>query len=110
MRRRREYYVYIMASRSRVLYTGVTSNLFLRVYQHKQKALPGFTARYNITRLVYYEAHTRVEDAIQREKQIKGWRRSKKVALIESLNPEWRDLSEGWYAEGLLPASMEETD
>ncbi|MFN7161468.1 MAG: GIY-YIG nuclease family protein [Fimbriimonadales bacterium] len=94
-RRRREYYVYIMASRSRVLYTGVTSNLFLRVYQHKQKALPGFTARYNLTRLVYYEAHIRVVDAIQREKQIKGWRRSKKVALIESLNPEWRDLSEG---------------
>jgi putative endonuclease len=75
----------------------VTNNLQRRVYEHKHKLVEGFTAKYNITRLVYYEATPDVRSAIAREKQIKGWLRSKKIALIESMNPEWRDLSEGWY-------------
>jgi putative endonuclease len=83
-----------MASYSRVLYIGVTNDLNRRVYQHKTKAHPdGFTARYNVTCLVHYEAFADIRDAIAREKQIKGWRRSKKVELIESANPEWKDLS-----------------
>lgn len=95
---RKEYYVYIMTNRSRTLYTGITNNLERRVYEHKNKILPGFTSRYNITRLVYYEAGDDVSVAIAREKQIKGWLRAKKIALIESMNPEWRDLSEDWYS------------
>jgi putative endonuclease len=91
-----EYYVYIMTNRSRTLYTGVTNNLRRRVYEHKHKLVPGFTQKYNITLLVYYEATPDVRSAIEREKQIKGWLRSKKIALIESVNPEWRDLSMGW--------------
>jgi putative endonuclease len=91
------YYVYIMASRSRVLYTGMTSDLQRRVYQHKQRLLPGFTSRYNVTRLVYFEETMDVREAIAREKQIKGWLRQKKVALIEDINPMWNDLSEGLF-------------
>ncbi len=90
-------YVYIMASRSRTLYTGVTNNLERRVSQHKLKLVPGFTARYNISRLVYYERHGDIREAIRREKQIKGWLREKKIALITSLNPGWCDLSENWF-------------
>ena len=90
------YYLYIMASRSRTLYTGVTNNLQRRVLLHRQKLVPGFTARYNITRLVYYESGGDVRAAIHREKQIKGWTRLRKVALIESLNRDWKDLSDGW--------------
>ena len=93
----KEYYVYIMTDRSGTLYTGVTSDLAGRVYQHKQKLVAGFTSRYNITRLVYFETTTDVHAALAREKQIKGWRRNKKTKLIESANPEWRDLSDGWY-------------
>lgn len=96
----RQYYVYIMTNKSRTLYTGVTNNLERRVYEHKQKFVPGFTARYNITRLVYFEATRDVYAAIAREKQIKGWLRSKKIALIESVNPDWQDLSVEWYGEG----------
>jgi len=92
-------YVYIMASRSRTLYTGVTNNLERRVAEHKRHLVPGFTGRYRIERLVYFETWGHIRDAIQREKQIKGWRRSKKNALIESRNPAWTDLSEGWYGE-----------
>ncbi len=99
MPRYREFFVYIMANRSGTLYTGVTNNLYRRVYEHKQKQVPGFTAQYNINRLVYYEVFQRVQDAILREKQIKGWVRAKKVRLIESVNPEWRDLAEDWYGE-----------
>ncbi len=91
-----QYFVYIMASRSRVLYVGVTNDLQRRVWEHKNHALAGFTDKYNVDRLVYFEAGASVIEAIAREKQIKGWRRSKKVALIESVNPTWRDLSEGW--------------
>ena len=92
-------YVYIMASRSRTLYTGVTNNLERRVAEHKRHLAPGFTDRYRIERLVYFETWGRIRDAIQREKQIKGWRRSKKIALIESNNATWADLSEGWYGK-----------
>jgi len=92
----KEYYVYIMTNRSRTLYTGVTNDLRRRVYEHKHKLVPGFTKKYNITLLAYYEATLDVRSAIEREKQIKGWLRSKKIALIQSVNPEWRDLSDDW--------------
>jgi len=85
-----------MASRSRVLYIGVTGDLQRRVEQHKQKAVEGFTQKYNVTMPVYYEVANDVHAALAREKQIKGWRRSKKVALIESMNPTWKDLSSEW--------------
>jgi putative endonuclease len=91
------YYVYIMTNRSKTLYTGVTNDLERRVYGHKNKLIPGFTSKYNITQLVYYEETPDVREAIFREKQIKGWLRAKKIALIESVNPEWRDLSEDLY-------------
>ena len=68
-----------------------------RVYEHKNKLVPGFTSKYNITRLVYYESTSSIHSALAREKQIKGWLRAKKIALIESMNPEWKDLSEGWF-------------
>jgi len=90
------YYVYILASKSRTLYTGVTNDLERRVIEHRRKLLPGFTARYNINRLVYYEVCNDPLAAISREKQIKGWTRLRKVALIESLNRDWKDLSEAW--------------
>jgi len=92
----KQYYVYIMASRSRVLYVGVTGDLVHRVEQHKQKVVEGFTQKYNVTMLVYYEVTNDVHAALAREKQIKGWRRSKKVALIESMNLTWKDLSSEW--------------
>ena len=95
--RGRTYCVYIMASRTCTLYVGVTSDLERRVFEHREKLVPGFTRRYGITRLVYYEDYGEVLEAIAREKQIKGWRRARKVDLIESTNPRWRDLSEGWY-------------
>jgi putative endonuclease len=87
------YYVYILASITRVLYVGVTGNFEQRLNEHRAHAYPqSFTSQYNVTRLVYFEEYTRVDDAITREKQLKGWRRSKKVRLIESLNPAWEDL------------------
>jgi putative endonuclease len=89
-----QYWVYIMASKSRTLYVGVTNNLERRVYQHKALCIEGFTKRYNITRLVYFEEAPDVRSAIEREKQLKRWSRQKKVALIESLNPDWYDLAE----------------
>lgn len=79
------------------LYTGMSNNLEKRVYQHKKKLVDGFTKKYNLTKLVYYESTNDVKVAILREKQIKGWLRSKKIDLIESMNPDWKDLSEGWY-------------
>jgi putative endonuclease len=94
------YYVYIMTSPSGTLYTGVTNDLKRRVYQHKHKLIEGFTKRYDVTRLAYYEETQDVQTAIAREKEIKGWRRSKKLELIKSLNPAWQDLSDGWYDEG----------
>jgi putative endonuclease len=94
----REYYVYIMTNKSGTLYTGVTNDLLRRVYEHKHKLIPGFTSKYNITCLVYYEATADIRAAIAREKQIKGWLRSKKIALIESVNPTWKDLSAEWFS------------
>ena len=101
----KQYYVYIAANRSKTLYTGVTDNLIRRVYEHKSKITPGFTKRYNITDLVYFETTNDVHAAINRERQIKGWLRSKKVALIEGINPQWKDLSEGWFSNVTLSAS-----
>lgn len=83
-----QYYVYIMTNRSQTLYTGVTNDLQHRVYEHKQKLVDGFTKKYNLTKLVYYESTDDVRSAIGREKQIKGWLRAKKIALIESMNPQ----------------------
>src|SRR6266436_3017128 len=88
------YHVYILASASGVLYTGITNFLERRVRQHKAKLVDGFTKQYDVTRLVYYEPHGQPKSAIRREKQIKSWRREKKLALIRSMNPKFRDLSE----------------
>ena len=96
----KHYYVYIMTSPSGTLYTGMTNDLKRRVYQHKHKLIEGFTEKYNVTRLAYYEETQDVQTAIAREKEIKSWRRSKKLELIKSLNPKWQDLSDGWYDEG----------
>jgi putative endonuclease len=92
-----------MASRSRTLYTGITSGLHHRVWQHKTGALGGFTERYKVHRLVYFETFVLVTNAIAREKEIKDWNRSLRVALIEKENPTWEDLSEGWYAASAIP-------
>ena len=92
----KQYYVYIMTNRSRTLYTGVTNDLQRRVYEHKRKLVPGFTLKYRILKLVYFEVSEDIHAAIAREKQIKGWLRGKKMASIESANPEWKDLSLGW--------------
>lgn len=90
----RTFHVYIMTNHARTLYTGVTNNLARRVSEHKEGTVAGFTRKYRIDTLVYYESYTDVRDAIAREKQIKGWRRSKKITLIESQNPHWEDLGE----------------
>jgi len=93
----KHYYVYVMASFRQTLYVGVTNNLQRRVYEHKTRIHPqSFTARYNIDRLVYCETYNDIRDALAREKQIKSWRRSKKVALIEAENPRWKDISLEW--------------
>ena len=92
----KDYFVYIMTNRSGTLYTGVTSDLERRVYQHKHKLIPGFTSRYRINKLIFYEMTSNVEAAIAREKQIKGWLRKKKLALVATINAEWRDLSDDW--------------
>ena len=96
--RGKRFCVYIMTNRPKaaILYVGITGNLRRRVWQHKGKAVPGFTSRYNLTRLVYYESFVYPDAAISREKEIKCWRRSKKIALIESMNPRWEDLASDW--------------
>jgi putative endonuclease len=91
------YFTYIMASRSHTLYIGVTGYLHKRIFEHKWKEHGGFTARYNCDRLVWFERFSDVNLAIQREKELKGWTRAKKVALIEAANPTWIDLSKDWY-------------
>ncbi len=91
-----------MTNKSKTLYTGITDNLERRVYEHKKKLLEGFTKRYNITKLVYYEVTSDVSAAIEREKQIKGWLRRKKITLIEAMNPQWTVLSEGWFRDTVL--------
>ena len=99
MRVEGHYYLYILATRSRrVLYVGVTGDLEHRVGQHKLHDVPGFTTRYNVDQLVHIEGFASVEEAIAREKQIKGWSRAKKDALISASNPEWVDLAADWYS------------
>src|SRR5579864_3992276 len=94
----KQFFVYIMSNgpKSAVLYTDMTSDLRRRVWQHKNKCYPGFTSRYNLHRLVYYERSVYPDAAINREKEIKGWRRSKKIGLIDSMNPRWEDLAKDW--------------
>ncbi len=99
-----DYYVYMMTNNSGTLYVGVTNNLERRVYEHKQGVHSGFTKKYKLTRLVYCESTPDVRAAIQREKEIKGWVRRKKIALIASMNPYWRDLSETWIADPRDPS------
>ena len=89
----KRYFVYVVASPSQTLYVGMTNNLERRVFEHKSGAVPGFTQKYKVTRLVYFEEYSEVSDAIAREKQIKSWKRSRKIWLIESLNPKWKDLA-----------------
>ncbi|MGB7136820.1 MAG: GIY-YIG nuclease family protein [Acidobacteriaceae bacterium] len=92
----RRYYAYIVASRTRILYIGVTGTIEVRMQQHRNKSFEGFTADYNCNRLVWYESYDNPGRAIAREKQLKRWIRAKKLALIEKTNPTWIDLSEGW--------------
>jgi putative endonuclease len=95
----RWYFVYIMSNRSKTLYVGITSKFTQRVFQHKTGVFKGFTSRYRMDRLVYWERFKRVHDAIAREKQLKGWTRIKKIQLIVSMNPTWNDLAEDWFSE-----------
>jgi putative endonuclease len=89
----KNYYVYfITSSNNKALYIGVTSNLERRIFEHRNKIIPGFTAKYNIYKLVYYETYNQIDDALRREKQLKGWKRIKKNQLVEKENPEWFDL------------------
>jgi len=97
MKHEGSYFTYIMASRSHTLSIGGTGNLTERVFQHNWKEHEGFTAKYNCDRLVWLEAHQDIAKAIAREKELKGWRRTKKIALIELVNPVWADLSRDWY-------------
>ena len=97
-----EFWVYIVASISGTLYIGVTNNLEVRVRQHKSDEFEGFAQKYHCTRLVYYEKFDNIFKAIAREKQLKGWRRSKKLALIEKMNAKWEDLAEKWGAKMLF--------
>jgi putative endonuclease len=93
----KKYYVYILTGRTGTLYVGFTNNIQRRVYEHKNKLVEGFTKKYNVDRLVYFEETSDVEAAILREKEIKGWLRRKKIDLIKSVNSTWQDLSEGWF-------------
>ncbi len=95
--REHNYCVYIVASRTHVLYIGVTNNLRRRVWEHTNGTFAGFTAKYRCHRLVWFESYSSVDLAITREKQLKNWSRIKKIVLIERENPAWADLSEGWY-------------
>ncbi|MBU0509857.1 GIY-YIG nuclease family protein [bacterium] len=95
----RTYYVYIVASLTRKLHIGSTSDLKRRLYEHKHRLIEGFTAKYNMNRLVYYEETTDARAVVERERQLKGWRREKKVALIHSVDPAWKDLSAEWFED-----------
>ena len=90
------YYVYIIANATRILYTGITNNSVRRVWQHKSGEIDGFTSHFHVCRLVYYESFRDIRSAIAREKQVKRWRREKKIWLIERVNRNWKDLSDGW--------------
>ena len=102
------YWVYIVASRSGVIYTGVTSDLVGRVGRHQERSVPGFASRYNCNRLVFAESFSEVRDAIACEKKLKGWRRSKKVALINKDNPEWLDISGRFEARSYHPERLQQ--
>lgn len=92
-----QYYVYLLTNwNNKVIYIGITSDLKRRLYEHRNKLIKGFTEKYNVTKLVYFETTTDVTSAIIREKEIKKWRREKKNKLVETTNPEWKDLSAGW--------------
>ena len=95
-RREHRYTVYILGSITGTLYIGVTSDLIVRVREHKNHSFGGFTERYEVNRLLYYEVYSLIGEAIKREKQLKGWRREKKITLIETKNPQWKDLSRDW--------------
>lgn len=96
-------FVYVMSNwTGDVIYTGITNSLERRVWEHKNKAASGFTAKYNLSKLVFYEEFGDIESAIFREKEIKKWRREKKNKIIEAMNPEWEDLSEGWYEDSSI--------
>lgn len=102
-----DYYVYMLTNwTGEVLYTGVTNNLERRLEEHRSKRAPGFTSRYNLVKLVYFEQTEDVHSAITREKQIKSWRREKKNALVETMNPEWNDLAEGWFEDTGCPGAL----
>ncbi|MFH1078023.1 MAG: GIY-YIG nuclease family protein [Patescibacteria group bacterium] len=93
------YAVYIMSNQAETLYIGVTNDLERRTREHKMKMIPGFTSRYNLTKLVYFEMTSSIEEAIKREKELKGWKRCRKLDLIRSVNINMNDLSAGWYDE-----------
>ena len=99
-RRERTYYTYIMTNKSGTLYMGVTNNLERRVWEHRTGTTDGFTKRYKMDRLVYYEDYPDPTSAIHREKQLKGWLRKRKIELIREANPRWEDLSAEWFGEG----------
>jgi putative endonuclease len=99
----RTFYVYILANRSRTLYVGVTNDIHRRIRDHRLGTASDFARRYMVRRLVYVEATTDIRAAIAREKQIKDWRRAKKIELIESPNPDWTDLAATWSVDGPLP-------
>ncbi len=102
----KSYYVYIVTNPSRTLYTGITNDLYRRIAEHKRREIPGFTAKYHISRLAYYEIFRDVRKAIDREKQIKSWTRAKRVALVESMNPRWDDLSREWEVGHVYSLSL----
>jgi len=104
----KQYFVYIMSNKSRRLYVGITSKFYKRVFQHKYKVPAGFTSRYTFDMLVYFEEFSQVASAITREKEIKGWRREKKLKLILAENPDWQDLSLEWEEDPSWKAIQEE--
>ena len=95
----RDCYIYILSNKSKTLYIGVTNNLIRRLYEHKSKLINGFTKKYNLTKLVYYEVFNNINDAIKREKQLKNWHRQWKINLIEYVNKDWKDLSKEFGME-----------
>ena len=97
MNQKNQYYVYIMTNKSGMLYVGLTNNLKKRVFEHKSKLVEGFTKKYNINKLLYFETFSDIYSAIAREKTIKGWLRSKKVELVRTTNPDWAGLSQDWH-------------
>jgi putative endonuclease len=98
-----QYFAYIVCSRSGTLYVGITNNIYRRAVEHKSGTIEGFASKYHCDRMVYHESFDEVQKAIAREKQLKGWRREKEIALIQSKNPRWEDLAEKWGAQMAFP-------